>query len=306
MARRVYVSVPATTSNLGPGFDVIGMALSMRSGLSVEELPRADKDEVEISGEGEGFLPRDGSNLAVRAFRRRLLAAKAGRGKHFLFRLTNRIPLCRGLGSSAAARLAGILAAEALSGGRTDSEGALGSACRLEGHPDNAVAAFFGGLCVSIINGGEIRAVRLRAPKELSVALAVPEIEVPTARARALLPARVALSDAVFTSSRLSLLTAAFEQRRWELLKYAMQDVLHQPYRARLVPGLKRVLAEAYRAGALGAALSGSGPTTLAFCPDERSARRIADAMARAFVRKIPACRTYVLKADPRGARVSQ
>jgi homoserine kinase len=292
--RAVRVRIPASTSNLGPGFDVLGMALTLYNEITVE---RSEKLVVDIRGEGSGSLPEDGRNLVVRAFR--ALMPRSG----FRFRMTNRIPLGRGLGSSAAARLGGLLAAAFLGPRRPPPGETVLRACSLEGHPDNAVPAFFGGLCASRYEGGKLQFVRLRRPKGLSVVACVPDFEVPTEKARAILPKRVPLKVAVQTASRLAMLLAAFEHRQYELLRSAMDDVLHQPYRKKLTPGMDAVIRAAVSAGAFGAALSGSGPTVLAFVP-EGKAGAAARSMERAFRRVRIASRSLRLGVDLEGARV--
>ncbi|MFH2202919.1 MAG: homoserine kinase [Elusimicrobiota bacterium] len=299
---KIRVRVPATTSNLGPGFDVLGMALKLYNELELTCEPGWGEVRVDITGEGAETLPRSSRNLVVRSFR--ALIPKRLPRHNLRFRMVNRIPLCRGLGSSAAARLAGLLAATALKSGKPPFGQAVTKACAMEGHPDNAVPAFFGGLCGSVVERGNIEYFRLKPPRGLTAALCIPAIEVSTEKARRLMPKRVTLADAVFTSSRLALLVAAMTQGRLELLRTAMRDVLHQPYRKRLVPGMDAAIAAAERAGALGAALSGSGPTVLAFAGGERAGRRAAEAMCRAFARRGMASRALVLGVDNAGARV--
>lgn len=297
---QISITVPATASNLGPGFDVLGMALKLYNKLEVRRLGRGSPDRVEISGEGAEDLPRGNSNLIVQTFKSSL--GQCGSG--FLFRMNNGIPLSRGLGSSAAARLAGLLAGAAFSR-RTHKPGDIVSrACALEGHPDNVVPAFFGGLCGSVVEKGRIDYFRLRTPRAWTTVLCVPDIEVSTKKARRVLPRRVALRDAVFTSSRLALLIAAFSQGRPGWLKVAMRDVLHQPYRRRLVPGMEKAIQAAEKAGAFGAALSGSGPTIIAFAPNARTGRKSGEAMRKVFGRAGVSARVMVLGVDPSGVRV--
>ncbi len=301
---KVRVRVPATTSNLGPGFDVLGMALKLYNELELTCMPGSGKVDFDITGEGADSLPRNRTNITFKAFR----SIFSGSLKHLdlRFRMKNRIPVARGLGSSAAARLSGLLAAAALkSGKRPNFEKLVEKACSLEGHPDNAVPAFFGGLCGSVREKGGVEHFRLRTPRELTTVLCIPDIEVSTEKARRLIPKRVPLTDAVFTSSRLALLVAAFEQRRYALLKTAMRDVLHQPRRKKLIPGMDAAIEAALAHGALGAALSGSGPTILAFTSDERSGRRAGRAMARVFQRRRIASRMLILDADNTGVHVT-
>ncbi|MFA5141286.1 MAG: homoserine kinase [Elusimicrobiota bacterium] len=292
--KAVRIRIPASTSNLGPGFDVLGMALTLYNEITVE---RSEKLVVDIRGEGSDSLPKDARNLVVRTFR--TLLPRPG----FRFRMTNRVPLGRGLGSSAAARLGGLLAAAFLGPRRPPPSEIVLRACSLEGHPDNAVPAFFGGLCASRYEKGKLQFVRLRQPKGLSVVACVPDFEVPTEKARAVMPKQVPLRVAVQTTSRLALLLAAFEHRQYDLLRSAMDDVLHQPYRKKLTPGMAAVIRAALSAGAFGAALSGSGPTVLAFAPKDK-AGAAARSMERAFQRVRIASKSLRLCVDTDGARV--
>lgn len=296
---KVFVSVPATTSNLGPGFDVLGMALGLRNELRLEVGPRPGPALIEIIGEGAAELPRGEDNLLLRSFRALLPRRRFPRALRL--RLLNRIPLARGLGSSAAARLCGLLAAAAVSG--APRERVLGLACRLEGHPDNVVPALFGGLRAAWVEGTSTRHFALRLPRALAAVVCVPELKVPTARARAVLPARVPLADAARNGGRLAFLLGALERGRLDWLRFAMGDALHQPYRKRLVPGMEEVIAAALRAGAWGASLSGSGSAMLALTPRPRAAF-VGSAMVRAFARRRLPSRALTLEVDRRGALV--
>lgn len=301
--RSVKVRVPATTSNLGPGFDVLGLALGLYNDVELDAMGAPGPLRVEVRGEGAAALPKDGSNMAVQAA---LTAARphAKRLGALHFRFINRIPLARGLGSSAAARLGGLLAVRALLDGiEARSEGALLEACLLEGHPDNVVPAFHGGLCAVHQDGGILRVAQMPFPRDLAPVVCVPGFELPTAKARAALPERVPRADAVGTSARLAFLLAAFAQRRYGWLRFAMTDVLHQPHRKRLVPGFDRVVAAALQAGAWGASLSGAGPSVLALAPPDR-VRLVGRVMERAWhaagVKSLP----LALPVDRRGAAV--
>lgn len=297
-SQKVRVRVPATTSNLGPGFDVLGMALTLYNELTVQRI--SGPDQVDISGEGKDTLPRTGANILLRAFRSVIPRAQG----NFHFQMKNGIPLSRGLGSSAASRLAGLLAAAAMDSRRHDPADIVQRACALEGHPDNVVPAFFGGLCGSIVDRTRVEHFKIRIPTGLRAALCIPDKEVSTPLARRLMPKRVPLADAIFTSSRLALFVAALEQKRLGRLKEAMRDVLHQPYRKRLIPGMDAALTAAGKAGALGAALSGSGPTLFAFTPTDKSAQRVSEAMCRSFSRRGIKSRALSLRIDFSGARV--
>ncbi len=296
----ITVRVPATSGNLGPGFDALGLALRLHNTLALEP---ADSHKIEVEGEGEATLPRDPSHLAYRAalavVHRAGSSARIPTPRAFRLRQHNRIPLARGLGSSAAAIVGGAAAANALLGGPLDPQALIDLATEIEGHPDNVAPALLGGLVVCAKTGAGVRWVRL-APASLGIVVAVPDYPVSTEDARRLLPAQVPFEDAVFNVTRTALLVAALTGGRVDLLAEATGDRLHQPYRERLVPGLKQVFAAARRAGAYGVALSGSGPTVLAF----GDARGIGDAMAAAFRAAGAGCRTLDLEIDTDGAVV--
>ena len=296
----VRVRVPATTSNLGPGFDVLGMALGLHNEVDVFPRPGGPVD-LEVLGEGADAIPRDETNEFLRALRRGGLSGGVS------IRMRNAVPVARGLGSSAAARVCGLLAAQALHapGRPTDRTLLLATARALEGHPDNAVPALLGGVRLIVPGNADLVQIALRAPRELRAVVCVPDFELSTPRARAVLPARVRLEDAVFTASRVGLLVYAFEKRQYPLLRVAMRDVLHQPYRRKLVPGLGEAIAAAEDAGAFGAALSGSGPTVIALAPPARAAV-VGRAMQKAFLARRIESRHMALDVDTKGAVVER
>ena len=300
---KVTVTVPATTSNLGPGFDCLGLALDLRNELTLELRDESGTPVVEISGEGATTLPRDGDNAILRAAR--LVLPKKIPGRLF-FKALNRIPLARGLGSSAAAVVAGLWAGAHLFGTLRKTEDELEAmAVSLEGHPDNVAPCVHGGLTASYTENGRSRSVRLNIHPSLSAAVCVPQFELATKKARAALPKAVPLADAVFNSSRAILLARALETGRTQHLAEYMNDRLHQPYRSKLVPGLHEAMAAALKAGAAGAALSGSGPTVFAFVTDDRG-DAAGTAMVRAFRAKgVKSTRQY-LEIDHQGVRVER
>jgi homoserine kinase len=299
----VTVSVPASTSNLGPGFDCLGLALDLRNELTLELRDERGPASVEIEGEGAKSLPRGESNLLVKAAR--LVLPRRLPGRLFL-RAVNRIPLARGLGSSAAAAVAGLWAGAHLFGTLRKSEDELEAmAVDLEGHPDNVAPCVHGGLTASLIEGGRARATRLDIHPSFSSVVCVPAFELATKKARAALPKKVPLADAVFNASRALLLARALETGRTLHLAELMADRLHQPYRAKLVPGLREALYAAVKAGAAGAALSGSGPTVFAFVAGEKGAKA-GEAMKRAFAAKRVSCRFLALDIDRQGVRIER
>ncbi len=300
---RVSVTVPATTSNLGPGFDCLGLALDLRNELTLELRDESGPAVIEISGEGASTLPRDGENVILQAAK--LVLPKKVPGRLF-FKAVNRIPLARGLGSSAAAVIAGLWAAAHLFGTLRKTEDELEAlAVSLEGHPDNVAPCVHGGLTASYATDARPRSVRLTIHPSLSAAVCVPQFELATKKARAVLPKTVPLADAVFNSSRAILLARALETGRAQHLAEFMNDRLHQPYRSKLVPGLHEAMAAAIKAGAAGAALSGSGPTVFAFVTGNLGPV-VGRAMTRAFRAKGVPSMWQSLEIDHQGVRVER
>ena len=294
----ISVRVPATSANLGPGYDAVGLALSlgMRIGLD-----RARQPEIEVSGTGEDLVPRGPEHPAYRAAR--FVAEVVGEPDvHFRLVQENDIPPTRGLGGSAAALVGGAVAANELFGGQIAAPDLLNIVCELDGHPDNAAPALLGGLVIGTLTPTGISAVRLE-PKDLAVAVAVPDFAVSTTAARRALPEHVPHRDAVFNVGRSGLLLGALATGEYGLLRVAMQDRLHQPYRAHLVPGLEEVIDAALAHGAHGACLSGSGPTVLAFTSREL-APAVAAAMKKTFEAGGTTARSWALEVDLIGARV--
>jgi homoserine kinase len=246
LGRRRVVRVPASTANLGPGFDVMAAALALHLELEVLETGA-------FAVESELDLPRDRSNLIVRAFERLHPA------DDFTFRIASEIPMSGGLGSSAAAVVAGLMAADHLF--ELDAD-VRAHAVALEGHPDNVAAALGGG--IAICDGPE--AHRFEPPMGLEAVLVVPTAAVTTEQARAAMPASVPLADAVFNVACASLLTLGLARGDFDLIAAGLRDRLHQPHRAHLYPRSADVMARARSLGALGATISGAGPTVLVWC----------------------------------------
>ncbi|MEF2279973.1 homoserine kinase [Deinococcus sp. YIM 134068] len=255
------VRAPASSANLGPGFDSLGLSVPLFTTLRItgQDVTQV----VPLGAELEG-TPADESNYVYRAM---LLAAK--RVKRELpparVEIETEVPLARGLGSSAAALVAGIVAGNELLGHPLDDEAVLDVAAREEGHPDNVAPALFGGIVVATLDKLGTHYVRLEPPAHLGVTVLIPDFELSTSKARAVLPKEYSRADAVHALSHAALLAAALSQGRLDLLRHAMQDYIHQIWRAPLVPGLSDILEEAHKYGALGAALSGAGPTVLCF-----------------------------------------
>ncbi|MBT2290484.1 homoserine kinase [Paenibacillus albidus] len=256
---RSRVKVPASTANLGPGFDTLGMALSLYAWIEMEE---AAETVFYLHGDEMKGLPRDKSNLLYQVAQ--LVFAEAGVSVSELsISMYSEIPLTRGLGSSASAIVGALAAANALIGSPLSHAKLFDMASALEKHPDNVGASLFGGIITAVWDGEHADYIRIEPPTELEVLVVIPEFELSTSKARGVLPREVSVKDAVYNISRTSLLTAALSAGRLDLIGRAMQDRLHQPYRAPLVPGMEKLLLEAPDHGALGIALSGAGPTLL-------------------------------------------
>lgn len=298
----VRVRVPATSANLGPGFDALGLALALHNEVTATE---ADSVSVTVQGEGAGVLPVGEDNVVARGVRQAYEAA--GRPfKGVALDCVNRVPAARGLGSSAAAWVGGLVAGNALLGGPLSREALLALAARAEGHPDNVAAALLGGLTVSCpLGDGRVATVTLPVPGGVRWVVLVPEVTSATAEARAVLPPSVPRADAVFNVQRVSLLLAALQSGRVDLLGQALDDRLHQPYRLRLFPWMPAVAAAARAAGALGCVLSGAGPSLLAVSRDadaDTVAGRMEGALAAAGLRG----RAWAFAVDVEGAVVME
>jgi homoserine kinase len=251
-ARRRLVKVPASSANLGPGYDVLAAALALQLELEVEEVGS-------FSVEAKGLdVPLDRSNLCVRAFE--TLRSADG----IAFRIRSEIPLAAGLGSSAAAIVAGLLAADHLYELAQEPDDVLTKAAEIEGHPDNVAAALLGGFVVCAEDDdGALTSTRLDPPQGVEAVVVIPSQQVPTDEARKAIPDQVALSDAVANISAAAELVLGIQRSDLTLIGRGLADRLHQPHRAHLYPRSMEIVAEAPRMGAIGATISGAGPTVL-------------------------------------------
>ena len=250
-ARRRLVKVPASSANLGPGYDVLAAALAMHLELEVEE---AGSFSVEAGGLG---VPLDRSNLCVHAFESLRPADRIA------FRIRSEIPLAAGLGSSAAAIVAGLLAADHLYELAQEPEDILLKAAEIEGHPDNVAAALYGGFVVCANQDGAITATRLDPPQGVEAVVVIPHEQVPTEEARRAIPDSIPLADAVANISAASELVLGIQRSDLTLIGRGLADRLHQPHRAHLYPRSMEIVQQAPRMGAIGASISGAGPTVL-------------------------------------------
>ena len=297
MPTAVRVAFPATTANLGPGFDCLGLTIDLWN--EAEFSLRGSELKIEVSGEGQGVLPLNADNMVVQAFHKFYqhfnLPVPAGLHIH----LHNQIPSSSGLGSSASAVMLGLLAANALCGSPASQAELLNLGANMEGHSDNVAAGLLGGLVVSLKNEGIWLARRFDVPT-LCAALVLPNIDLPTQVARAALPLSVPRADAVFNMGRALLVVEALRCGDLDLLGQMMQDRLHQPYRLPLINGAEAAIAAARGAGAGAVAISGAGPSLIAFCSGP--SRPAGEAMAAAFAQAGVASRIFELRTTSRSA----
>jgi homoserine kinase len=295
-ARRAKIRVPGTTANLGSAFDAVGLALQLYLKLDLVRLD-SGPSRLEYSGQDEPMIPADESNLIWRVMTQ--VAAEHGRPLPFFsLKVTNDIPIAKGLGSSASACLAGIAAADFLCRLQLEAEDLLKTAAMLEGHPDNVAPALYGGLVASI-SGEPILCSRSAFPSHWTVVAVTPAFELETRKARAVLPGLVSRADAVFNVQRAAFLMAQIVQGRAEGLRQAMTDRLHQPYRSELLPGLREILEMDNLEGLLGVALSGAGSTVVAFA--DAKAGEIGSLISGVFTRHGLASQVRLLEADNEG-----
>ncbi len=272
------VRVPASSANLGPGFDALGLALD----IPLEcRFRRSGQLAIRCSGRDEGHIPAGENNLIWQT----ALKVAHDYCKETLppieLEIHNQIPLGKGLGSSAAALTAGVVIADKLLGIGMKPARILDEAARIEGHPDNVAACVLGSIVASALDSnGQTRAVRLELPTRYGIAVVVPDFQLPTTEARSVLPASYSKQDVVFNVQRAALLVAALCTGTTSAFPAALEDRLHQPYRAKLVPGLEEVL-RLRAPGLLGCTLSGAGPSILVFY--ERGCEQVCDLVRQIF-----------------------
>lgn len=297
--RAVKVRVPATTANLGPGFDCLGMAVTLYN--EVELIPDATGGYVEVTGPLRDGVATDKTNLVYRCAER--LLKQTGDCGSFNLRMELRSPLARGMGSSASAIVAGMVVANAASENPLDEKRLLLEMCLMEGHPDNVVPCYLGGLTASMMLEDSVLVQKYDVDTGWRFVFFVPEYELSTSKARQAIPSHVGHKDAVFNVSRIPHLVAALIRGEAEYLDELMDDRLHQPFRKQLIRGYDALLTTASNSGAASVCLSGAGPTMLAVCREDS-----APAVAKAWdglsdELGIPG-RTMVLEVDTAGARI--
>lgn len=300
------VLVPATSANLGPGFDSFGLALDLHNRF-VADL--AEEWSVAVAGEGEGVLASDGTNIVARAMA--VAFEEAGRPElRASIICVNGVPTGAGLGSSSAAIVGGLLLGEALAGVDFGEQRRIELAARIEGHPDNVAAALLGGFTVCWVEAGSVRSARFEPARGLATVVVPATGELATTVARAMLPDAVPHADAAFNVAHAGLLAASIATGRPELLGAALEDRLHEPYRAPAVADLQQVHDILRDAGAAGVALSGAGPTVIGLVAGDtdEAAHAMAAKVAERAAGRIRAIGTRrpprALRIDRGGARL--
>ena len=292
------VAVPATTANIGSGFDVLGLSLSLYNEVHFISDENRHFPDFTVTAEGEGVdqIPEGKDNVIIQAMAQ--TARKVGMALpcgHM--HLVNRIPFARGLGSSSAAIVSGVYLANLLLGNRLGRRTMLDIAAAMEGHPDNAAPALLGGFVISMMDHDGVTSEKVQISPKWKAVVAIPDFELLTEKARAVLPKVYVRED----MSAVSFLLAAFFQQNSEYLRLGLTDRIHVPYRLPLIPGGAEVIDKAEKAGAYGATISGSGPTIIAFT-DSGRAEAVGDAMREGFASRNISSRVLVLDFDNRGA----
>lgn len=294
----ITVTVPATSANMGPGFDSIGIALNLYNRFSMEEC-----DHIDISSTGGESIPNDETNLVYQCAKRVYeICGKPMSGLRLIEDCS--IPQTRGLGSSSACTVAGLLGANALLGNPLHQENIIDLAAAIEGHPDNSTPAILGGFCTSLLEYGKVWSVRVPIADKVDFVAFIPNFELSTETARGALPATIPHHDAVFNLARAALLTGSLVTGDLHNLQVAVGDCLHQPYRFSLIPGGEEVVRSAKGLGALGAFLSGAGPTIIAMVDKEDKTYYSRACMY--FAGRFPDWTPVLLTCDEVGATIAQ
>lgn len=300
----VKVRIPATSANMGPGFDSMGIALNLYNYVTAEET-QTGKLEIEIAegSLGDG-LPTDEENLVYKAMMK-VFEAVGHKFSGLKLILENRIMTTRGLGSSSAGIVGGILAADRLCGGKLSPDEMLFLGAEMEGHPDNVAPALLGGFTVNVMSKHSVRYVKTELdPEKLRFAALVPDFYLPTKKAREILPESVPLVDAVYNEGRSALLAASLISGKYENIRTAVGDRLHQNHRKRLIPNMETLFDLCYQKGALGVYLSGAGPTLIAIVPggNKRFACEVGGILLKD--NRLSGWKLYDLCPDNEGARI--
>lgn len=295
------VKVPATSANIGPGFDSMGLALSLYNYIIAEETDSGL--EIEILDDTREFLATDERNLIYRSMMR-VFSEVGYTPKGIKLTLENNVPVTRGLGSSSAGIIGGLLAGNSISGNKLSKEDILKIAAELEGHPDNVTPALLGGFTVNIMHKKEVKFVKTEIRDDLKFAALIPDFYLQTKKSRNILPAAVSHRDAVYNTGRSALLTASLMSGKYENIRTAVGDKLHQRYRKRLIPYMDELFNLCYAKGALGVYLSGAGPTIIAIINADNTA--FCESIKPVLDKKMKNWSIHLLNADNQGAVVTE
>lgn len=260
---KLKIKTPATTANLGPGFDCLGASLSLYNEFEVYVVKNNQKLRVETEGVDCELISKKEDNHFYKAIKKIFEITKNEMPSLEIY-IRNRIPLKRGLGSSATAYVAGVVLGNILCGEPLSENELLKVALELEGHPDNIVPCMFGGLCISSVVEGSIKFIKLKLPSDILVLAVIPKHQISTEDARKILPDKIYFKDAVKNVSNVALLVSSLTTKKYEFLKFATEDFLHQPYRKKLMPWMDKVFEICLDNKALCCMLSGSGSTVVA------------------------------------------
>lgn len=302
---RFTVSVPATTANIGPGFDCLGAALSLHNRVTVATIADGEPPlTITVKGRDAERVSTDTDNLLYQAI--------AYFYQHYQqpipplsIEIETHIPLARGLGSSATAIVGGLLGANAIAGNPYSAEQLLQMAIAIEGHPDNVAPALLGGCQLAVSRGEQWELISLPWPESFVPVVAIPDFELSTEAARAVLPQQYDRADAIFNAAHLALLMQAFNQQRGDWLALALQDKIHQPYRQGLIPAYTQLQQAAIEAGAYNLVISGAGPTLLAIAAPD-TASHVAEQLTKTWQAAGIKAESYCLSLDTQGATVCE
>ena len=301
MNKKVTVRVPATSANCGPGFDTLGLACNLYNYFTYELIDQGFN--LKIEGEGTEKLKAGKNNLAFLSFYKvwdMIVGSKTG----LSVIMSNNIPLSRGLGSSSTAIVAGLVAANHLTGNTLSKNEIVQLATEIEGHPDNVAPAILGGMTISYVDNGRASSLKFLPLKPFKLVAVVPDMPLATSLARRAIPKTVSHQDAVFNTSRAALLVGAMLTGDYQHLAAGLDDRLHQPYRAHLIPGTEDAFKAAVNNGAFNAIISGAGSTLMAYVPINVSCEAVGEAMCKVLSEHDLHSVFHILDIDTEGAVV--
>lgn len=284
----ITFKIPATSANIGSGFDSVGLALTLYNEIQIFDNEDSKKIEFEIYGEGENEISKR-DNMIYSAMKLVFKKLKSKPDKGYIVKCINRIPLSRGLGSSSAAIVGGLLSANYMLGNKLIIEkDILNMAVQIEGHPDNVAPAILGGIISGVVKKNEdFKYIKIKPPKNLKAIVSIPDFYLSTEIARNILPKEIKIEDAIFNISRAAMLTSALFSNRLDLLEVATEDKIHQDYRAKFIPNLQKLFKETKKAGAYSSTISGAGSSILALAKDDKNIiNKVSEAMRLSFEKK--------------------